>query len=92
MNLVAGTFHSLTAGLATAEQVGGVKVVNVGTNSLERVGEIKQVSVGDEFVVTVGGNATLMMNNKGEILITGVKLETKTDDKTFIKAASVHIN
>jgi len=52
MNNVVSNFRSDTTGVASVEQVGLTKVVNVGVASVEQVGKTKEVDVGTDLKIS----------------------------------------
>ncbi len=84
MNTIVGSYLSETVGVASAEQIGTAKVVNVGKTFLENIGSYRKIVVGDEFVIECG-QSKLIMRKDGTVLIYGTNL-------TFAATGPVHVN
>lgn len=54
MNTVVSNFRSDSTGVASAEQVGVTKVLNVGGALMQQVGKVKEVTIGEKLMTTVG--------------------------------------
>ncbi|WP_156398945.1 type VI secretion system tip protein TssI/VgrG, partial [Methylobacterium sp. Leaf469] len=91
MNTQVSRFQNNTTGLASTEQVGVTKVVNVGQTSREHVGRTKKLTVGDEFVIEVG-KSKFIMRKDGTIIILGTNFNFTASGPVQINGSVVDLN
>ena len=91
MNTIVGSYLSETVGVASAEQIGTAKVVNVGKTFLENIGSYRKIVVGDEFVIECG-QSKLIMRKDGTVLTYGTNLTFPATEPVHVNGATIDLN
>lgn len=91
MNTVVASYKSNLTGIACVEQVGSLKVTNVGKVFFEKVGNLKKTIVGEKLVFEVGGSK-ITLKSSGEVKITGKSLDMDFSGTITLKGKTIQLN